>query len=101
MTITDFDNKLPENYVELARLDESADYEVDVTVIVYNKKSKKFLLGTASGCSCWDGDWNSEEFNSLKGIEASLLKDEREYNPSFKGTLEIIKQAKATFDKLK
>lgn len=85
------------DYEELAVLDESADYEVDVTEIWYDPRAREFLLLTATGCSCWDGEYNEERFKSLDELERSLLKDERTYQPSFRGVETLIEQAKDAF----
>lgn len=98
-SILNYDRERKE-LVELAVLDESADYEVDITEIHYNPTTKKFHLITASGCSCWSGEYEEEIFSSLLAIKKSLLKTERTYNPSFKGAEELIKEAKAKFKSL-
>lgn len=84
--------------VELATLDESADYEVDITEVFYDPATKEFVLLTASGCSCWSGEYDEERFKSLDAVEASLLKEERQYNPSFVGAQGLIKEARAAFN---
>lgn len=98
--ILNYDRKR-NDLVELAILDESADYEVDITEIHYDPKSKEFVLLTASGCSCWDGYYSEERFKSLKSLSESLLKEERQYNPSFKGVEKLVKEAKAKYRNLK
>lgn len=81
---------------DVADVDESESYEVDQTQIVYVPSTDKFWLLTASGCSCWDGDWDAEEFDNLDVLFASLIDgraDERQYTPSFKGAQTLREQA--------
>ena len=81
---------------DVAEVDESQDYEVDQTQIVYVPHEDKFVLLTASGCSCWDGDWNAEWFDNLDVLFASLIDeraDERQYTPSGAGANDLREQA--------
>ncbi len=86
---------VPEGTTFLAGLDESASYEVDYTEIWRNADGK-FVLATASGCSCWDGDFDTETFDSLDDLAASLLGTERAYgNPSGVNSQALIEAARA------
>ena len=78
----------------LAVLDESASYEVDITELHYDPKTKELVLWTASGCSCWDGDFDEERFKSLGAVKKSLLTEEKDFNPSFKGAYHLIEEAR-------
>ena len=79
----------------LAELDEGAAYEVDYTLIGYDKKVGKFVLVTASGCSCWDGDCYVEYYDSFADMHRSLgvFGDDREFQPSLKGVERVMKEA--------
>ena len=93
-----------ENWKLLACIDESESYEVDVSEIYLNTKTKKFILVTASGCSCWDGEYEDEEYSSLNDIKKYLLsRDDRgySYNPSVRGAIELVEMAKENYMKLK
>lgn len=80
---------------ELAFVDEADSYEVDEAGI-YLDANGKFILLTASGCSCWDGDDYGEEiFDSLNDLEKSLINDDRMYNPSLSGAKQLIEEARA------
>lgn len=83
---------IPKEWELLGELDESADYEVDITAIY--RHNGEFILATASGCSCWDGDYGIERFKTLDDLEKSLMNDDREYNPSFKGVEKIVAEAR-------
>lgn len=79
----------------IAEIDESEPYEVDQTRI-YVAAGGTFVLATASGCSCWEGDWELTRYDTL----AELIDDigplggsEHDYNPSFKGAEALAKQA--------
>lgn len=89
------------DYIELAVLDESESYEVDITEIHYDPETKEFLLLTASGCSCWEGDYSEERFKSLKALGESMIKEDRQYNPSFVGAKQLLIEAEEAFKKYK
>lgn len=94
--ILDYDRKR-NDLIELASIDESTDYEVDCTEIHYDPKTLELVLLIASGCSCWDGDYDEERFKTLTELKMSLLKDDREYNPSFSGAEKLIKEAERKY----
>lgn len=86
--------------VLLSSVDESADYEVDEAHIFYDPEKRMFLLRTASGCSCWDGEYIEEWFASLMDLRASLVRDDRTYNPSLTGAMELLDGAEAAMARL-
>lgn len=84
----------------LAAIDESESYEVDITEIYLDPKTGKFFLATASGCSCWGGEYDVEEFISLDKLGDSIFKSEnpeRHYNPSFKAAEQLLAQARTNW----
>lgn len=55
----------------IATMDESqSPYEIDVAYIIDN--GQKYILATASGCSCWEGDYVIEEYSTLAELEKAL-----------------------------
>ena len=84
-----------EDWTLLAELDESAGYEVDITRIYSG--NGKIVLATASGCSCWGGEFDVEYFDTLDALEASVsvTGDDRRYQPSPRAAAELIPQARA------
>lgn len=78
----------------LAYIDESGSYETDLTEIVYAKSTKEYLLRTASGCSCWDGEWNETGYKTLAELEAGLILQDCNYNPSLKGAIALVEEAR-------
>jgi hypothetical protein len=82
--------------VQLAEIDESERYEIDTTDICYDPDTKEFVLLTASGCSCWDGEYEEQRFGTFKALEDSLLGngDDRRYNPSLKGAEQLLQEAR-------
>jgi len=84
-----------EELVVLSELDESEAYEVDYTLIGYDKKKGKFVLVTASGCSCWDGDCQVEYFDTLAEMHKSLgvHGPDRDFQPSLMGVERAMKEA--------
>ena len=95
--------KIPAEWVLVAQLDESADYEVDMSEIFYDKKKKEYLLITATGCSCWSGEYESETYKKLKDIEKKLfVRDDKGYvyNPSVQGAHDLIEQANKNLKKI-
>lgn len=79
---------------QLAFIDEADDYEVDEAGIYLNEQTGQFHLLTASGCSCWDGEFDEEIFDSLDQLESSLINNDRSYNPSLNGANRLINEAK-------
>ena len=78
----------------LAYIDESTSYEVDQAQIGYNPTLNKYVLMMASGCSCWSGDFNLEEFDTLDQLEEALLNRDWPYSPSLLGAKKIIAEAR-------
>lgn len=83
-----------EQLKQLAFIDESEAYQIDEAGIYFNAETTEFVLLTASGCSCWDGEYDEEVFESLEALEASLLKEDRRYNPSLEGAKKLIAEAR-------
>lgn len=77
---------------EVASIDESEPYEVDQTKILYAEDTDTFWLATASGCSCWEGEWQAERFDNLDQLIQSLRQDYRQYNPSYNGVDDLTSQ---------
>lgn len=70
----------------LAAIDEGAAYEVDQTAIFAD--GDEWILATASGCSCWAGEWDVERYDSLEALFTAIgpkSESARQYNPSFAG----------------
>ena len=81
----------------LGAIEEAELYDVDANEI-FLKPDGKFLLRSASGCSCWDGDWDEITFDSLAELETALLEDacNSNYRPTLKGAEQLIAEARAT-----
>lgn len=83
----------------LASIDESEPYEVDEAIIGLDQDGR-FVLLTASGCSCWDGDYDEEVFDSLDALEKALIQgdedgnDKYHYNPSLNGARALVAEAR-------
>lgn len=80
----------------IASIDESEPYEVDQTAIFAD--GDEWILATASGCSCWDGDWEVERYDSLDSLFESIGPKSgvgRAYNPSFAGAEALRAQVEA------
>lgn len=77
----------------LTGVDESEAYEVDYTEIWTTNDG--YALVTASGCSCWDGDYNMTTYSTLDALEADLKNTERDYgNPSIETCDLLMKEAR-------
>ena len=95
---------IPRGYVLLYSLDESPPYEVDISEVYYDKLNKEFVLVTASGYSCWMGDYETETYKKLKDIETELFKRDDKgyvYNPSLLGAKELVSEASKNWEKIK
>jgi len=89
---------VPKDWRLLAALDESEPYEVDVTEI-YQRPDGKLILATASGCSCWDGDYDTDEFDTLDALWLSAkFADNRRWNPSWRGSEELVREARVALE---
>lgn len=86
-------------YKLLASIDEGHSYEVDQTAI-YVKPDGTFAFATASGCSCWSGDWDVQDFDTLDDIDAAWTSGvlDGTYNPSAKGYVELMTEARQSLD---
>ena len=82
----------PADWEKIAYMDESEGYDVDQTAIY--KTPTGFALATASGCSCWNGDWEAEEFENLDLLYQSMRLDDRAYNPSWMAAEGLILSAR-------
>ncbi len=91
--------KEEQGWLLLALNDESEDYGIDENTLMYHPERGVFLWRSASGCSCWDGEYGEEEYPTLDAIEAELIKnaDDKYYKPSLKGGEELIKEARKTY----
>lgn len=80
--------------VEIAAIDESESYEVDQTSILVDADGT-FILAVASGCSCWEGDWELTRFTTVEELLDDIGpagKGDYSYNPSFAGVKELGRQ---------
>jgi hypothetical protein len=91
---------IPEGAIELAMVDEADAYEVDEAYIYYHPASGKFFLQTATGCSCWDGEYETEEYDSLLALETALIDGDRTYNPSLNGAKTLLAESKQALSKM-
>lgn len=88
-----------EQLKKLAFIDESERYKVDQTGIFYDPLTTKFVLLTATGCSCWDGEYDEERFDSLDSLETSLITDSRDHNPTLMGVRVLMAEARLEWAK--
>lgn len=75
----------------IAVIDESEPYEVDMAEI-WKTKDGSYAYLTASGCSCWDGDFKRTDYNTKELLALALIQGETQWNPSLRGSLELLKQ---------
>ena len=68
--------------VELSSYDDSEAYEVDMGGMYWDESAQKYVYITASGCSCWDGDYSEGCYDSLSELLKTEKVDERAYRPS-------------------
>lgn len=79
---------------ELAFVDEAGSYEVD-EVGIYTDGGKFYLL-SASGCSCWDGDYDEAVFDDFESLKTFLLNEDLpRYNPSLNRAKILIAEAES------
>ena len=54
---------------ELAFVDNSEGCEVDKFGIYLDEEDGKFCFISAEGCSCWEGDYDEEKFDTEQIVE--------------------------------
>lgn len=87
-----YESDFPKDWRQLAEVDESQPYEVDRTAI-FSTSEGEFILATASGCSCWSGEWQIERFKTLEEIENAWRTD-REYGFSYRTAVTLLDEAR-------
>ena len=88
-------NREHPDWKPIAWVDESESYEVDITEI-WKTSEGKFILATATGCSCWGGEYEVEEYASLDDVVSGILNREGYvYNPYLEGAKKLVEAAKA------
>lgn len=79
----------------LAFINEADDYEVDQTGIFYDAAANNFVVLTATGCSCWDGDCEEDRYPTLDAVDEGLrTRENYGYNPSMKGIDALMREAR-------
>ena len=61
---------------------------------IYLMPDGRFALATASGCSCWDGDWYVQEYDTIDQVAESAYEDRR-WAPSLVGMKRLVEEAYA------
>lgn len=87
--------------IVLAEHDDGGSYEVDITLIGLDKGTNNFVLVTASGCSCWDGSYDEESFDSFEALSKSLLDGDRRYYSSLKCSEALLTEAQQSLKDMK
>jgi hypothetical protein len=79
----------------IADVNEADSYEVD-EASVFAIDDGTFILRTASGCSCWDGEYYGTRYDSLDELFTDIGpkgQSDYSYNPTFAGAEELRRQA--------
>lgn len=66
----------------LGEFNESEGYEVDMGAIAYDGEIGKFVFITASGCSCWDGEYCEKRYDKLSLLLVEEGRSDHPWNPS-------------------
>lgn len=98
----DYDDRRKE-LVELSSFDESESYEVDMGAVCFSPEDGTIRLLTASGCSCWSGEFTEETFSCLTSLEESLNEgthrkssgEVARYSPTLAGAKVLVAEARA------
>ena len=89
----------------LASIDQDEDgWGIDRYDISFDPTTKKYSYITASGCSCWDGDYDESLFDSFNELIKVLDENaelEGHYMPSVLGAQQLIAEAKDKKKELK
>lgn len=84
---------IPETWVQLAEDDQSEAYEVDIASI-YIDEQGLFVLATASGCSCWSGEWDTETYPTLDALANATVGVDRQWHYSQVGYEKLVAEAR-------
>lgn len=69
---------------------EGGPYEID-DIEIYQTPDGYFLR-TASGCSCWDGEYDEYTFPNLEQVAVWMFGVDSQWHPSYKRSLELLKE---------
>lgn len=72
--------------------DWSEPYEVDQAKIL-QAADGTFLYATASGCSCWEGDWQYEQYATFNDMATGIRWYDRQYNAGWTRTDDMLAEA--------
>lgn len=88
---------IPNDWTRLAYIDEGDAYDVDAHGIYKTPEGQFALLG-ATGCSCWDGDYELQgTFDTLDELEVfSVSNDGDTYIPSPALLNQLLEDARAS-----
>lgn len=86
--------RIPSAWTRLAGDDYSQPYEVDVAEIYLDEKGG-FVYAMASGCSCWDGEYTVERYDSLYAMQQALgpKGPDRKYHVSYAREEALVAEA--------
>ncbi len=87
----------PDHWQMLADVDWSEPYEVDQSRIYATPGG--YALATATGCSCWEGDWSVELFDGIADLFTSIREDERTWGISSRRADDLMKAVKKTLSR--
>lgn len=72
--------------------DWSEPYEVDQAQIL-QLPDGTFLYATASGCSCWEGNWQYEQYATFNDLANGIRFYDRQYNVGWTRTDSMLAKA--------
>lgn len=86
---------VPSAWRLLAADDNGDSWEIDITEI-WLDATGRFLLVQASGCSCWDGDYTAEGFDTLNEVAhaVSILGQARPHHITPAGGDALVNEAR-------
>lgn len=87
--------------IELSSADDSDSYSIDENGIYYDPRTETFIWLSASGCSCWDGDYSETSYDSLDEALDSMLTYETRWHPATSETTSMIEEAKFVWNDIK
>lgn len=88
--------------ITLSYIDEDDDWGTDRAGIYRDSKTRQFSLITASGCSCWDGDYDEEKFDRWIDLEKYLLKaGDKSTHPSLMGAQQLLNEGWEKWNQIK
>lgn len=98
--MTDFYDRKRE-LIELSAEDNSEQYSIDENGIYYDPRTELFVWLSASGCSCWDGEYSETTYDTLEELIADMTERESRWQPASSEVSNMAQEARFIWNDIK